>query len=232
MVERLRRSDDPALRECAEYERAEEVVAGLAWQYFKKEWQDVSACASVHRGRRCAQRARRVREGPLAGAAAAHTRACRPCSRAPRPRWPCAAAPPQVSTRGWDLHPEFRPRCIAKLRMLLDRQRLSAAPKKVGVSWLAGWLCVEGGVVGSAVWHTRGRAGSWAAEKQETRRDAPPRAASPSLTRVRCRAPSAALQRKVDKVRAAMGQLKKLAAAQEKLAVAEEAMGKLQRAVS
>jgi hypothetical protein len=39
----MRESGDPVLQRCAEYERAVDVVAGLAWQYFKKDWEDVAA---------------------------------------------------------------------------------------------------------------------------------------------------------------------------------------------
>ncbi|KAL4858520.1 hypothetical protein ACK3TF_001483 [Chlorella vulgaris] len=39
---RLLSSPDPVLRECGEYEQATEVVAGLAWQYFKKDWETVA----------------------------------------------------------------------------------------------------------------------------------------------------------------------------------------------
>jgi hypothetical protein len=39
---RLLSSPDPVLRECGEYAQATEVVAGLAWQYFKKDWENVA----------------------------------------------------------------------------------------------------------------------------------------------------------------------------------------------
>lgn len=42
IVARLRSSEDPAWREAGEYEHAVDVVAGLAWQFFKKDWSDVS----------------------------------------------------------------------------------------------------------------------------------------------------------------------------------------------
>lgn len=38
----MRESGDPVLQRCAQYERAVDVVAGLAWQYFKKDWEDVA----------------------------------------------------------------------------------------------------------------------------------------------------------------------------------------------
>jgi len=39
---------------------------------------------------------------------------------------------PQVSTKGWDQHPEFAHRCIQKLLALVEKKRLAAKPKKVG----------------------------------------------------------------------------------------------------
>ena len=49
---RLRASEDPAWREAGEYEHAVEVVAGLAWQFFKKDWSEVRlhAAAVLHKG--------------------------------------------------------------------------------------------------------------------------------------------------------------------------------------
>lgn len=41
IVQLMQSSDDPVLRECGEYEAATEVVAGLAWQFFKREWHQV-----------------------------------------------------------------------------------------------------------------------------------------------------------------------------------------------
>ncbi|KAL4447301.1 hypothetical protein ABPG77_007334 [Micractinium sp. CCAP 211/92] len=109
--ERLGGSDDPELRALADFPRALEVISGLAWQYFKKEWDE-------------------------------------------------------VSTRGWDEHPEFRERCISKLRKMAARGSDKAAPKK----------------------------------------------------------------RKVDKVKAALGHMRKLEEARAKLGSAEEAVAKLRRA--
>ena len=43
IVARLRSSDNPAWREAGEYEHAADVVSGLAWQFFKKDWSDVRA---------------------------------------------------------------------------------------------------------------------------------------------------------------------------------------------
>lgn len=44
--ERLGGSDDPELRALADFPRALEVISGLAWQYFKKEWDEVRLCAA------------------------------------------------------------------------------------------------------------------------------------------------------------------------------------------
>lgn len=38
---------------------------------------------------------------------------------------------PQVSTKGWEEHPEFAQRCIAKLQSLVQKKRAAATPKKV-----------------------------------------------------------------------------------------------------
>ncbi|PRW56527.1 Muscle M-line assembly unc- isoform 1 isoform A [Chlorella sorokiniana] len=75
IVARLQASEDPSWREAGEYEHAVDVVAGLAWQFFKKDWSD-------------------------------------------------------VSTKGWDEHPEFAQRCIHKLLSLVEKKRLAAVPKK------------------------------------------------------------------------------------------------------
>ncbi|EFN57973.1 hypothetical protein CHLNCDRAFT_142114 [Chlorella variabilis] len=116
--ERLLGSDDPALRELGEYPKVQEVVAGLAWQHFKKDWS-------------------------------------------------------QVCTRGWDDHPEFQSHVIAKLTRLVR------------------------------VWKAKN----------------PPQEAKPT-----------AKPKKVNKVKVAMVHLRKVHEAQGKLAAAEEAMTKLQRA--
>lgn len=111
LLERLAGSDDPDLQELAEFPRAHEVVAGLAWQFFKKDWTE-------------------------------------------------------VSTTGWEQHPDFRERCIAKLSKLANKERTVAVPKK----------------------------------------------------------------KKVDRVKAALGHMKKLEEARSKLNAAEQAVEKLRRA--
>ncbi|KAL4443591.1 hypothetical protein ABPG75_011328 [Micractinium tetrahymenae] len=112
LAERLRGSEDPELRALAEFPRALDIISGLAWQYFKKDWSE-------------------------------------------------------VSTRGWDEHPEFRERCISKLQKMAGRASDGkAAPRK----------------------------------------------------------------RKVDKVKAALGHMRKLEEARAKLGAAEEAVAKLRRA--
>ena len=42
IVDLMAASESEELRACAQYESALEVVAGLAWQYFKKDWDRVS----------------------------------------------------------------------------------------------------------------------------------------------------------------------------------------------
>lgn len=108
--ERLGGSDDPELRELAAFPRALDVISGLAWQYFKKDWSE-------------------------------------------------------VSTRGWDEHPDFRERCISKLRKMA--RGTDKAPRK---------------------------------------------------------------RKQLDKVKAALGHMRKLEEARAKLGSAEEAVAKLRRA--
>lgn len=73
--ERLLGSDDPQLRALAEVPRALDTISGLAWQYFKKDWTE-------------------------------------------------------LSSRGWEEHPEFQKRCISKLQKLADRGTDKVAPRK------------------------------------------------------------------------------------------------------
>lgn len=63
---------------------------------------------------------------------------------------------PQVSTKGWEQHPEFAQRCIAKLQSLVQKKRAAAAPKKVRLGSRSG---VEAGLMPGARWWTRGVAG-------------------------------------------------------------------------
>lgn len=127
--ERLGGSDDPELRELAAFPRALDVISGLAWQYFKKDWSEVrrggggGACRAAQFLRNASPR-RGARVG--AGNAVGEADGCRPCPALPswhRPR-------PQVSTRGWDEHPDFRERCISKLRKMA--RGTDKAPRKVG----------------------------------------------------------------------------------------------------
>ena len=68
--ERLLGSDDPALRELGEYPKVQEVVAGLAWQHFKKDWSQVKALPLAWPA------------APLPAPAASQPRPPRACSRA------------------------------------------------------------------------------------------------------------------------------------------------------
>ena len=82
-----------------------------------------------------------LRSGLQPGTSALH----QPCSV---PYQPSA----QVSTAGWDGHPEFAQRCIQKLLALVEKRRLAAAPKKV-----RGWLWQLG-----VIWLSIGRGVAWA----------------------------------------------------------------------
>ena len=45
IVDMMAASDNEEHRECAQLDNAVEVVAGLAWQYFKQDWDRVSLAA-------------------------------------------------------------------------------------------------------------------------------------------------------------------------------------------
>ena len=75
---RLRSSEDPAWREAGEYEHAVDVVAGLAWQFFKKDWDDVSwggvqQCLGVNNAACCVAGAPFALLVPFAPPAACHS---------------------------------------------------------------------------------------------------------------------------------------------------------------
>jgi hypothetical protein len=153
IVDMMAASDNEEHRECAQLDNAVEVVAGLAWQYFKKDWDRVSLAAwlaaillrmAVWPDARVPAVGNVLGDGcsPMADVHAWDS----PRGRsAPHPNRTLVASTPtishhlQVSTRGWNDHPEFQRRCIVKIQGLIQKKKVASVPRKV--RWA---LCLAG----------------------------------------------------------------------------------------
>lgn len=129
VLARMAASEDAVLRECAEYEKAQEVIAGLAWQFFKKDWNQVRWVLVGLRGalphaaarRGCAAAAAATQPCPLLPICARRGLTAAPlcspralvCGRCPPPagrRAPSSGAAASPSCRGWWTASGARPR--------------------------------------------------------------------------------------------------------------------------